>query len=237
MIQELIIALGGSAILLGAVAFLTRSIILHFLSKDVETFKQKLSQQSVIEVEKLKHDLRLVATEREKQMALLHEKRATVIAELYGHLVEFVGAAEDFVAIIEFAGEPSKLEKGKVLDEKARQLHGFFIKNEIYFSERITKKVHQLFKEVMGSSRQFGMWLQMSHRARCADAKMDAAWDAAWNTIRDTMPPLMAEIKQEFRALLGVRTENEAMAEPDNEAKAAKSTPSSAASPPSPCPS
>lgn len=204
MFQELLIAFASSALVLSAVAWLTRSIILHFLSKDFETFKQQLTHQSALELENLRHSLRLVATEREKQIGLLQEKRAAAIVEIYARLVAFIAAAESFAAIVEFGGEPSKPDKAKTLNEKGWEFRDYFLKHRIYFSQPICEKVDQLFNSVMTKSGRFQMWHAMSEKHERLEGKMHEAWDAAAATIKEKAPPLLAEIEREFRTLLGV---------------------------------
>ena len=105
MTEEVVKFLGGTAIAIAAIGWLVRSLIGHFLSKDVESFKQRLQSESTVELERLRHSLRLIASEREKQVHLLHERRAEVIAELYARLKEFVGAAGSFASLVEWKGE------------------------------------------------------------------------------------------------------------------------------------
>ena len=101
MTEEVVKFLGGTALVLAAVGWLVRSLIGHFLSKDVESFKHRLQSESTVELERLRHSLRLVASEHEKQIHLLQERRAEVIAELYARLIEFLGAAESFASLAE----------------------------------------------------------------------------------------------------------------------------------------
>ena len=53
--QEIIKSLGGLAILAGMLGWLIKSIITHFLSKDVEAYKTKLGE----EVEQFKAQINL----------------------------------------------------------------------------------------------------------------------------------------------------------------------------------
>jgi len=85
---------GGSGVLLAAVAWLIRAALSHGMARDLEAFKAKLQSASTTEAERLRHELHLVASDVEKRTGLLNEKRAEVIAELYKRLVDFVSAAE-----------------------------------------------------------------------------------------------------------------------------------------------
>src|SRR5882672_1534189 len=94
---EVIKALGGQAVFLGAAGYLVKEIVSHRLSKQAEEFKVQLESRAAVEVERLKASLQLVATEHQIQFAKLHEKRALVIAELYTRLIETRRTAGEFI--------------------------------------------------------------------------------------------------------------------------------------------
>ena len=205
MTEEVIKFLGGTAIVLAVVGWLVRSLIGHFLSKDVEAFKQRLQSESTVELERLRHSLRLIASEHEKQIHLLHERRAEVIAELYSKLREFLGAAESFASLAEWKGEPTKKEKAGKLGETAYEFHHYFQTKRIFFSEDVCAKVDTVFQEVHSASLKYRVWLAHSEKGGDrAYEKMDEAWTEAWKTMKDKVPPLLAAVEAEFRSLLGV---------------------------------
>jgi hypothetical protein len=90
--QDVIVAvfttIGGGAVLLGAAAYLIRAALTQRLLLDAEGFKSQLKASADAEVERLKVSLQMSALEHEVRFSKLHEKRAEVIAELYGRLVE-----------------------------------------------------------------------------------------------------------------------------------------------------
>lgn len=217
MTEEVIKFLGGSALLLAAAAWLVRSLVSHFLSKDVEAYKTQLQSQSAMSLERLRHDLRLVAAQHEKQVHLLQERRAEVIAELYSKLIAFLSAAESFASLVEWSGEPSKEEKAKTLGEKAGDFRDYFLRHKIYFTEEICSKVESLWQEAHQVSMKFRVRLAFAKEGGSgASAKKHEAWDEAWTVMKDKVPPLEKAVQNEFRTLLGVtqeippkRTENE----------------------------
>jgi hypothetical protein len=205
MNEEVIKFLGGTTVVIAAVAWLVRSLIGHFLSKDVESFKQRLQSESTVELERLRHSLRLIASEHEKQMHLLHERRAEVIAELYARLKDFLGAAASFASLAEWKGEPTKEEKAAKLADKAYEFHHYFQTKRIFFGQDVCAKVDTVFQEVHSVSMKYRMWLAHSKNGgERAYEKMDEAWTEAWNTMQDKVPPLVAAVEKEFRSLLGV---------------------------------
>ena len=77
MYKEVLFALGGNVALLAAVSWLIKSILKHFLSKDIESYKQTLKAAS---------DKALI--EHDTVFRRLHEKRADVVAKLHSQFIE-----------------------------------------------------------------------------------------------------------------------------------------------------
>jgi len=73
MIEEIIKFMGGMLIVVAAITWLVRSLIAHFLTKDIESFKQRVQSESTEELERLRQTLRLVTSEHEKQLHKLRE--------------------------------------------------------------------------------------------------------------------------------------------------------------------
>ena len=82
MWERIFISIGGAGVLFAIVGFLTRSIILHFLNKDIE---------------KHKYNLERIALEHSVRFTKLHEKRAEVIEKLYSKYIDFDLAIFKFI--------------------------------------------------------------------------------------------------------------------------------------------
>lgn len=188
MWSELLLAFGGTALLIAALAWLARSIVLHVLSKDLEKFK---------------HSLQMEAAQFKTTWDLLHAKRAELIAELYGKLVDFNEAAKSFTSVAEYSDEPNKEKKYALYQQKASEFHTCFVRNRIYFTERTCHKIDDLFKKIEGASQGFNFWSAQGKHA-AAERKADEAWSKAWKTVTEEAPPLMASMEEDFRTLLGV---------------------------------
>jgi hypothetical protein len=80
--------IGGGTVLLGAAAYVIKTALTQRLLLDAEGFKAQLKASADAEIERLKVSLQMSALEHEVRFSKLHEKRAEVIAELYGRLVE-----------------------------------------------------------------------------------------------------------------------------------------------------
>ena len=88
VIKTALAIVGGSAGLLAVIAWLIKAVISRALVLQTETFKTKLKAEADIEIEKLKNALQMTAVEHQVRFASLHEKRAEVIAELYGRALD-----------------------------------------------------------------------------------------------------------------------------------------------------
>ena len=77
--QSLLVAAGGNAAVLLVLGFLGRSLVSSILAQNIEKFKAGLAQN----LEKFKADLQQAGIEHQIRFSKLHEKRATVLAELH----------------------------------------------------------------------------------------------------------------------------------------------------------
>src|ERR1035437_8597129 len=97
---SILASVGCNAVTLGVLAWLARSFGSQLLAKDLEKFKADLSAASSSASERLKHELQLTALEHQVTFSKLHERRAEVIAELYGLLVEVQWASQSLVSMV-----------------------------------------------------------------------------------------------------------------------------------------
>jgi hypothetical protein len=135
MYREMLFALGGNIALLAAVAWLIRSLTIHFLKKDIEIYKQGL---------KAAYDKALI--EHDTVFRSLHAKRADVIAQLYARFVELGGCLNSVDTTLreqKVKGMPPKIsaEEYRRLDSCLSPCWDFFSKNKLYFSSQLSDKI------------------------------------------------------------------------------------------------
>ena len=75
--------LGSSAIIVGALAWIAKSILGTYFSKHIEKHKNELSSQTALETERLRSSLEIEAAKRTLEYTALHTKRAEITAHLY----------------------------------------------------------------------------------------------------------------------------------------------------------
>ena len=142
--SELITAIGGSAILFAAMAWFTRSVINHLLSKDLEIFKLKLQEESQQELIRLQSSVQLVQLEHQVRFTKLHERRAEIIAELYSKVVELHRATSDFVRFYQSVDGLKNKEHIKSLWSATDEFRNYFEKHRIYFNQDTCTNIDSL---------------------------------------------------------------------------------------------
>lgn len=147
--QEILVAIGGNATVLIVLGFLARSLIQTWLTKDVRKFeadlktaadselerlKSDLKDKGDISVEQLKSHLQQAVIEHQVRFSNLHEKRATIIAEVYARAVEVHWIGRQFVLQM---GSQEHEQEGVAAQNAILDFYKFFESHRIYLPERI----------------------------------------------------------------------------------------------------
>jgi CRISPR/Cas system CMR subunit Cmr4 (Cas7 group RAMP superfamily) len=129
LLEAVIVAIGGQTLLIGAFAYLTKSLLSQWLAKEMKRHESDLNQESKqfelelkgkydAAAERLKSELQLHASEHHVRFTKLHERRADVIAEAYRLLVEALWDVEAVVAPLQVAGDKPVTEKYNIAHNK-----------------------------------------------------------------------------------------------------------------------
>jgi len=196
--------LGASTILLAAVAWLIRSIVSHFLSKDVATYRVELKAQSDRSLEEFRATLQERATEHQILFSRLHDKRASIIAELYAKLAETISATESFVSPAEWVGEPDKKEKYKKAMELIVDFFCYFDRRRIFLEKPLCDRVDAILDAIRSPAVEFFCYLdEPDFDPTLAKQKRDV-WIKAWRAVKkEVVPAARQSLEDEFRQLLG----------------------------------
>ncbi len=209
--QELITQLGGFAIFAGALAWLTKSIITHFPSKDVEKYKTQLAYESAREMEEFKAQLQITIKEHDVRFNKLHEKRAEVISELYGLLNAANMSLGQFE--INYRHKQSHnlndrfLEKSAeiVLNDCARAFN-FFRKHQIYLSKGLSELIEKCIFAVHNHSLTY-----RAYQGKGIDTSVLFQLEMASDLKNRSseISQILEMLENEFRLLLGSETKSE----------------------------
>ena len=185
-VNEVVSFLGGSALLLAAVAWLIRELTVHFLNKDAEVHKEIIRAQVV-------------------RSSRLHEERGTVIREIYGNLVDLIERTYSFVHLAEWIGEPTKDEKQKHVAEALEAFRTHFNRNKIYLSPELCGRVQAFTDSFVEPAAKFAMyrtWAKEDNDGSVAKEFHDA-WFKAFDKMGKEVPAMREALESEFREVLG----------------------------------
>ena len=197
--------IGGAAALVAAFVWLTRTLIMHSLSKDLELYKTRLKEDADRELERTRNDLKRVAFEYETRFGRLHEEVVKAILEVYPPLHELYQAVLSYLAIMEWGGEPTKPEKLKIVAEKARLLNQLYTKNRILFPKRLYQQMDKFSLELSQSTNNFTFGLQREKSGRAILPDQDP-WGDAMRAVQEKIKPLFDSMHDELQGVLGFPT-------------------------------
>lgn len=202
--QTLLLAFGGNAALLAVLAFAGKSLLEKLIARDTKRFESELQAKSAATIEQLKNELQLKTIEHQVRFARLHEKRASVIAEINGHLAEVMWEAESFLSPMQWAGDPPMEEKHRGAMNKLVEFFRFFDKHRIYLPEALCSSLEKLVLQVRSHVIGFGVYVRFrdSLNDHTRDQK-EKAWNAGWDAIKNQIPAARKALEDEFRLLLG----------------------------------
>ncbi len=156
------------AILAASLAWLTKNIITHFLSKDVEAYKIRIASESARETEQFKAQLQIRAREHEVRFSKLHEKRAEIISELHGLLKEAINRTELLDVVFQMepipglpfnsaASDEANDQVAEEAQDKCARVSTFFFKHQLFFSEELSEKMEKLISAISWPSAHYQM--------------------------------------------------------------------------------
>jgi hypothetical protein len=185
---DVIAFVGGSAVLIGAIAWLARSIVLHMLDKDADRHRELL-RASI------------------SQRSRLHEERCIVIRDIYANLVDLIEKTHGFVHPAEWVGEPSKDEKRKDVAVALVKFQEHFERNKLYLSPELCDRIQGFVDSFLQPALQFAFYLSMSktNQGEKLVKEFHESWFAAYDKIKKEVPMARKALEDEFRAILGIK--------------------------------
>jgi hypothetical protein len=204
--------LGGSAVLLAAVAWLLKSALTAWIAKDAERFKEGLKADAEREIEKLKHSLQVIATEHQVRFSKMHERRAGFIEELYKKLTDLTLHGEQFVAGSRSVDEGRhQSEKFYDIQVELREVFLFTEQHRIYLPETVCALVDKHLGQLRDT-----VWTVRSHTDNDDDwrgpipphgpdfiQQSNDALTKAFKEFETDIPAARKLLEAEFRKMLG----------------------------------
>jgi hypothetical protein len=157
-----------------------------------------------MEIEKLKNSLQMVSVEHQVRFSKLHEKRAEIIADLYGRLVDAERIGDHFVKVDSWDDEKGR-ESYEATNQNLLDLYYFVEKNRLYFPEPVCDLLTNFVLAVRSSA------IGMHFYARVESTTPNQAFieerakvlKQAFESFQYQIPAARKALESEFRTILG----------------------------------
>lgn len=202
LLQVLITTLGGSALVVGAAAWLAKALITSRLNVDIENYKARLKAASDVEIEGLKSQLQVAAKEREIAVNWLHQKRANAIESMYAALVELEESVRVVLDIFS-PRNPADIRRYTAdAVAKGREVHSAFLRTKIFLTPQTSEILERVLHGLKEPVETYNMYLKNydDHELHSLSDRKDEAW----REVGEVVPRALVELENEFRAVLGV---------------------------------
>lgn len=193
MFQEILALVLAPTLIVGAAAWVLRTLFQQGLQRDIEKFKARLQNEHNTAQATLQTQLQAHLFEHQARFSTFHAKQSEVLSKTYELFFDPFEHIKEYVHPLDMDGPPSQEQLEQIVDE-FNELTGFYHKNRIYLPENICTKMDSLLKEMKSA-------LHQNVRARQRDlpGKSLELWQNSWQTMENKVPPLMKELEQEFR--------------------------------------
>jgi hypothetical protein len=186
--QQLIGVIVAPTVVVGAIAWLMRGMLSQGFARDLENHKSELAKADF---------------EHRERFSLIHQRRADVIATLYGKIAKTRSVAADLVGILQHGGQ-SLMEKKRNTADVYNDMSGYFYENRIFLPNETAEKTEELVTAIRHSLIEFDT-AHMGNDEYAPD--QSGLWVQAFKRLRDEVPPILEGLEREFRELLGYMEE------------------------------
>lgn len=174
--------------------------IKHEYDEKLETHKAQVKAQADVELEKLRADLKISATEHELRFSALHEKRAETVAETYALLKQLFYRLADYVKILEPVGDKPKDERRKAAADAHAAFRTYYSGRLIFFPKRTAEKLETINQQFVKSFNEFVLGVEMRERGGGDGTQK---WLEIFNRLDGEIKIALGELEDEFRKLMG----------------------------------
>jgi hypothetical protein len=172
------------------IAYLGRIYFQKTLDRDLEAFKSRLATEG--------HNL-------QQQASLVNERRAEVVASLYGKVVEASLRMEALVSPLQFGGQDVEAKKSEAWNASVEATM-FFEKRRIYLTEPICELVSELLELLRDSFSKF----HIAVRDGEYETNDPTLWIEAAEQLREKLPIVKRRLEIHFKNLIGISGKDEA---------------------------
>jgi hypothetical protein len=207
-IWQLIASAGVSATLSSFLIWITRSWLSERLSQSIrseynqklETHKAQLKASSDVEIERLRSQLSISATEHQVRYTKMHEARAEAIAETYSLLKELYICLDDYIKVFEPAGDVVREQRRERAYEALIKFKSYYPAKLIFLPSDVADHLAEIDRELTMAFNEFFLGVERAQAAGSEDVSM---WIRIIDRINTEIQPAYKSLETEFRKLIG----------------------------------
>jgi hypothetical protein len=191
-----ILATGASAVLL---AYLSRTLLRHWLDKDLDSYKANLGAEHARWLEQHKASLAPASLEHQVRFTRLHERRARIIARVYAKLDQVYLAMREWTRAMHIG---QRRDMSKLRDSALTARDDFveyYWRNVIWLERGICEAISDLIGQL--DAPKYDFMIDVNDKGFPNDRK---AWLAASEKLAKDIPKARQAIETRFRVILGV---------------------------------
>ncbi len=183
-----------------------KNAIKHEYDQKLETHKAQIKAEADVTIERLKSELHILAMERQVQFSRVFEKTAEVVATTYQKLLSIHQAVAEYTSLFEWTDTPPREDRRKIVGERQREFLDFFLPNRLYFSQPMVTKINEFTKQMNKTAVTFMTRVEQGGDSRDPHSSTDT-WVETDKYMTEEAPVLLRQLEDEFRSILGLRTE------------------------------
>ena len=191
-----ILATGASAVLL---AYLSRTLLAHWLDKDLAAYKAGLSAAHDRALEQHKALAARASTELQGGSARLHDRRARIIARVYAKLDQVHQAVREWTRTLRVG---QRRDMSKLRDSALGARNDFleyYSRNTIWLDRSICDAINDILGQLDQPA--YDLMVDVDDKGFPNDRK---AWLAASEKLTKDIPKARQALAGRFRSILGV---------------------------------
>lgn len=182
-----------------------KTSIKHEYDQKLASFHAQLKAKQETELEKLRAELQIAASERQIRYQKLHEQVAKTVANTYGLLQQMYGLTSKYVSDLGFSTDPSDEELVPMIEKAISKFRRYYRPRRIYFPKEVAEQIDEFDGKLFSLARRHS-------RMRGTEGKIpDDKWIKKADDISDMMekemPAVFEQLENQFRYLLGSKTD------------------------------
>ena len=170
------------------------------LKRDNDVYLAELNAKHETAKQLLEHNLELARLEHQTKFAGSYQEILKAIREIHANLIEIQAGMNAYTNIFESSNGPSKKERREKVGNLVGEFWKLFNPQRIFFAEALDKEIVTYVHDVTDKGIDFMLKVENEEM----NAKTRADWTRINDEVKNQWNTVLASIRVQFRAILGV---------------------------------